>query len=144
MKLRKVISGGQTGADQTGLMCARLMGLETGGWAPKGWITEVGPAPWLAEYGLVEHSSSGYVARTHANAKDGEITIWFGSTNSPGYWCTRTGCKLAGRPPLVINPPREIMIKLADQYEVWNIAGNRASTNPPVVGMTLRAFSWLK
>ena len=53
-RLRKIESGGQTGADQAGLRAARAERLETGGWAPKGWETEEGPAPWLADSGLIE------------------------------------------------------------------------------------------
>lgn len=49
-----VISGGQTGVDQAALRAARASGIVTGGFAPKGWATEDGPAPWLgSEYGLV-------------------------------------------------------------------------------------------
>ena len=47
-----VISGGQTGVDQAALRAARSCGIPTGGWAPRGWLTEDGPAPWLADYGL--------------------------------------------------------------------------------------------
>ena len=36
---RKVISGGQTGADQAGLVAARRFGIPTGGWMPRGWKT---------------------------------------------------------------------------------------------------------
>ena len=143
MKLKKIISGGQTGADQAGLWCAALLGLETGGWAPKGWKTEEGWTPWLAEYGLKEHASSNYAPRTHANAKDGDVTLWFGNTGSPGYWCTVTGCKLAGKLPPVVNPNAIILRELAERYEIWNIAGNRRSTNPLVEGLVLRAFRFL-
>jgi hypothetical protein len=38
--LAKVISGGQTGADQAGRRAARAAGIPTGGWAPLGWKTE--------------------------------------------------------------------------------------------------------
>jgi hypothetical protein len=34
--LTRLISGGQTGADQGGLRAARAAGIETGGWAPLG------------------------------------------------------------------------------------------------------------
>lgn len=43
MTLRKIISGGQTGADQGGLRAGRLLHLETGGTAPHNWMTEQGP-----------------------------------------------------------------------------------------------------
>ena len=46
--LECIISGGQTGADQGGLLAARKSGIQTGGWCPLGWRTELGPAPWLA------------------------------------------------------------------------------------------------
>lgn len=36
----KIISGGQTGADMGGLEAAREYGFPTGGYAPKGWMTE--------------------------------------------------------------------------------------------------------
>ena len=42
-----VISGGQTGVDQAALRAARTAGIPTGGFAPLGWSTEDGPAPWL-------------------------------------------------------------------------------------------------
>jgi hypothetical protein len=53
--LRKVISGGQTGVDQAFLRAAWRACLETGGTAPKGWRTDKGPNPGLAQYGLKEH-----------------------------------------------------------------------------------------
>jgi len=62
--LKNIVSGGQTGADQAGLRAAKAAGIETGGWAPHGWTTEKGPAPWLADYGLAECPIPGYPART--------------------------------------------------------------------------------
>ena len=43
--LEPVISGGQTGADQAGLRAAQACGIPTGDQAPRGWLTEAGPAP---------------------------------------------------------------------------------------------------
>jgi hypothetical protein len=80
--LRKIVSGGQTGAAQAGLRAARAAGLETGGWALKGWATEDGPALWLADFGLVQCRRPGYPPRTEANARDSDGTIWFGSQDS--------------------------------------------------------------
>ena len=36
----KIVSGGQTGADRGGLLAAMDLGLDWGGWAPKGWRSE--------------------------------------------------------------------------------------------------------
>ena len=53
--LERVISGGQTGADQAGWRAARAYGIPTGGAMPKGFLTEDGPRPEFAElYGAVE------------------------------------------------------------------------------------------
>jgi predicted Rossmann-fold nucleotide-binding protein len=80
----RVVSGGQTGVDQAALRAARAAGFETGGFAPQGWATEAGPAPWLAEYGLVECRVGGYPARTFENVRVADATLWIGPAGSPG------------------------------------------------------------
>lgn len=71
----KIISGGQTGVDQAALRAAKACGIPTGGWAPKGFRTEAGPAPWLADFGLREHASADYPVRTRANCRDAGLTL---------------------------------------------------------------------
>jgi hypothetical protein len=36
------------------LRAARVCGIPIEGWAPRCWLTEAGPVPWLAEWGLAE------------------------------------------------------------------------------------------
>ena len=140
MKLKKIISGGQTGADQVGLRCAAALGLTTGGWAPHGYMTEAGPNFELRDkWGLREHESSSYAPRTRLNAAEGDATCWFGNTNSPGYWCTFNGCRDAKR-PFFDNPSGEQFKELADRFETINIAGNRLSKNPRVEKLVELAF----
>lgn len=45
MRPVRIISGGQTGADQGALVAAKQLGIETGGWTPRGFLTEAGPCP---------------------------------------------------------------------------------------------------
>jgi hypothetical protein len=71
----KVISGGQTGVDQAALRAGRACGIPTGGWAPNGWKTEDGPAPWLANFGLQELTSADYPDRTRANVEGAGLTL---------------------------------------------------------------------
>ena len=96
--LIKVISGGQTGADQAGLAAAKACGLETGGWAPKGWLTADGEAEeLLRSYGLKEHRG-GYRSRTWANVKDADATIRLATNfDSPGEKCTLSAVNAYGR-----------------------------------------------
>ena len=141
MKLRKVISGGQTGADQAGLVCGMAMGLETGGWMPPGWATETGPAPTVAElFGLKEHPKAGYVGRTYQNVLDSDATVWVGTLHSPGFYCTKRAC-MDFRKPFIVNPSS--LKDVARDYEVVNIAGNRASKNPGVVAQVEALFASL-
>lgn len=143
MKLRKVISGGQTGADQTGVEEAAKMGLETGGTMPKGFRTEAGNRPeWAKRYGLTEHASSDYRGRTRENVKNSDVTLWFGKIGSPGYICTQQACKDYGKPFLALYQLDPKV--LAATYEVWNVAGNRESVNKDVVRLVKNFFKVLE
>lgn len=91
--LKKVVSGGQTGADMGALMAARHAKLETGGWAARKYITSRGPNPVFArKYGLKEiqlegaeaKRSDGYVARSQQNVIDSDATLAFQVHSSPG------------------------------------------------------------
>jgi hypothetical protein len=140
MKLRKIISGGQTGADRTGLEEAKKLGLETGGTAPKGWKIDGGTDPSLKDFGLVESRSTDYAVRTRENVRDSDATIWFGKVGSPGYWCTRNACKTQDK-FMFENPAEGKLHYICESFEVINIAGNRERIYPPVVAMTREWFS---
>lgn len=143
MKLRKVISGGQTGADQTGVEAASLLGLATGGTTTRGCRTDDGPNPdWCKRYGLAESASSDYPTRTKQNVKDADITVWFGTVTSPGYKCTKKAAEYYGK-PFVANPVESQFRLIAFAYETMNVAGNRARKNFKVVEQVKTAFDWL-
>lgn len=126
--LKKIISGGQTGVDQAGLRQARLSGIPTGGTAPLGWMTETGPAPWLADYGLKQCTARGYPPRTYENVKYSSGTVIFGDDKSPGSISTIFCCKSANK-LYIINPTAEELIAWIydNNIEVLNVAGNRQS-----------------
>lgn len=94
----KIISGGQTGVDQAGLRAARACGLETGGWAPRGWMTTEGPAPWLAGYGLEECEIPGYPARTKRNVCNSDATLFLGNPLTSGAQTTLLAVATHGVP----------------------------------------------
>jgi hypothetical protein len=152
--LRKVISGGQTGADQAGLRAAVRSDIATGGHAPRGWLTEAGPAPWLEAYGLAEHPG-GYAARTVANVRDADATLAFEAVRSAGTDLTCRECERLGRPLLVVVlrnwgdtvaprdmafSPRDVADWLTEQaVATLNVAGNRES-RAPGIGACVEAF----
>lgn len=129
----KIISGGQTGADQGALFAARDLGIETGGTAPKGWRTEDGPAPWLAEYGLVEAESSNYQGRTLTNVRESDASVLFGDIESSGSALT-IGCCVATGKPYLCNPDAHSLARWTHigGWKVLNVAGNRESKNPGI------------
>ena len=102
ISLEKIISGGQTGGDEGGLKAGKALGLQTGGFAPKGWRVDGGTNPWLAEYGLVETTSSNYTLRTEENVKASDATVIFGDAHSPGCGLTQRLCKRHGKPVFLV------------------------------------------
>lgn len=136
-----VLSGGQTGADQGGLLGARDAGVATGGTAPKGWRTQDGPAPWLAGFGLVEGRSAAYAARTRANVEAADGTVLFGAPLSKGSALTARCCLDIGKPLLRLpyDSQRADVEATAERLAEWlraheirilNVAGNRESDDP--------------
>lgn len=135
--LERVISGGQTGVDQAGLRAAKACGIPTGGWVPKGWRTDEGAAPWLAEYGCVEHASAAYPPRTTANINMADLTVWFGDVTSPGgrltkgtalYYVEHYGKRYVENPT-----PVQLRATLTRHgIRVLNVAGNRERSFPGI------------
>jgi hypothetical protein len=131
---RKIISGGQTGADIGGLVGARLVGIATGGTAPHGYRTDAGPQPdVLRGFGLVEHRSRSYPPRTACNVRDSDGTVLFGNLDSPGCTLTLKLCKRYGKPKLE-NPSAQELRRWVTMHAigVLNIAGNRERMNPGI------------
>lgn len=149
MKLVKIISGGQTGVDQAGLFAAKEVGIPTGGWAPKGWRTEVGPAPWLANYGLVEHTSDSYPPRTAKNIHESRCTLLISAQPmGPGSRLTRSMCESIRRPfwhivaldGHTMATTRRWFVREQPDNLVLNVAGMRESKQP---GIQAEACRWL-
>lgn len=103
--LKKVISGGQIGADQAGLRVAKRCGLETGGYINRGFKTIRGPMPSLGEeYGLKEVPSDHYPVRTECNVEQSDGTIRFARNfRSPGEICTLRFCVKYRKPVLDVD-----------------------------------------
>src|SRR5262245_12501737 len=102
--LARVISGGQTGADQGGWRAARAVGIETGGWMPRGFLTEGGPRPAFArEFRAEEHDSDDPARRTVANVRAADATLIFaGEPCMPGTALTIRACRNLRQPFKVV------------------------------------------
>lgn len=136
--LKKIISGGQTGADRAALDLALKFNIEHGGWMPKGRKTEDGPLP--VKYHLTEMATTDYRERTKQNIVDshGTLIISRGELTG-GSKLTQTHAKIMGRPNCFINLVETedfeaaIIIKsfiIENQIQILNVAGPRLSHHP--------------
>lgn len=132
MVIRKVVSGGQTGADIAGLEAARDMQIETGGYAPLGYRTENGSNGSLKQFGVVQHQDRNYYGRTKANIEISDGTVVFGKPSS-GSSMTQNICQALHK-PCIVNPDLVDIIKWIQHYNIGilNVAGNRESVNPGI------------
>jgi hypothetical protein len=148
--LTKIISGGQTGADQGALAAAKILGIPTGGVAPKGYRTDTGPNLDLCLiYDLTAHSSRDYRPRTKENVVSSDGTLLFGNLNSPGTLLTRDLCVIYHKPIIkvhwTVGIDKQLLYYETDLFIQWlfggkikilNVAGNRESTNPGIFEAT--------
>jgi hypothetical protein len=106
--LDKIISGGQSGADQAAWRCAAAFGVATGGRMPKGFLTEEGPRPEFAgRYGAAETPTDCDIARIEQNVQDSDATLWFGETTTRGANATVGACQRLGKPCMPVYPGAE-------------------------------------
>lgn len=138
--IQKIISGGQTGADQAGLDVAIELGIPHGGWIPKGRKTEDGILP--EKYHLKEMPTTSYPKRTEQNIVDSDATIVFSyGPLSGGSALTARLAKKHGKPLLYIDLDKIDIESAAKKVRGWlsnhptkrlNVAGSRASKAPDI------------
>ena len=142
--LKKIISGGQTGADQGALDAAVFKGISHGGWIPKGRITENGPLP--DKYNLQEMPTTSYAARTEKNVidSDGTLILSHGRLTGDSKLTQRSAIR-HNRPCLHIDlyttSAFEAYLIIAlwikrENIEILNIAGPRASKDSEIYQKT--------
>ena len=134
VKIIKIISGGQTGVDRAALAAAIELGLQYGGFCPKGRRSEDGIIP--LKYNMSELETDDYLKRTLKNIQfsDGTLILHKGEITA-GSALTEEFCSVENKPLLKVN--------ILDEYEgiqlnfnswleknsisILNIAGPRES-----------------
>lgn len=142
----KIISGGQTGADRGALIAAQQLGLDTGGWMPKGYKAQDGSHPEFKElYNIQEHTSPYYQPRTALNVKESDATVRVAiDWNSPGERFTYKMILQYKKLFLDIDALDESMTPNvlsqwieAHNIQVLNVAGNSERTAPGIQDFTI-------
>lgn len=146
MKVRKIISGGQTGADRAALDFARERGMATGGFVPRGRRAEDGPLPTERYPQLVETRSRRYAERTELNVLGADATIIVSHGRlGGGSRLTRKLAEKHRKPVLHVDlletdPERAALrarrFLAGANCKTLNIAGPRASEDPEIYRQT--------
>ncbi len=150
--VKKIISGGQTGADRAALDFAIKHNIPHGGWVPKGRKAEDGPLP--EPYQLKEMSTESYPARTEQNVidSDGTVIISHGKlTGKSGSAYTAKMARKHGRPWLHLDMQKTTPDEAARRLREWiadksisvlNVAGPRQSGDPTIYDTTLEILQF--
>lgn len=146
MALRKIISGGQTGAERAALEAARACGVPIGGHVSRRRRAEDGKVP--AEYAeLIEATSSNPAERTRRNVadSDGTLIVSHGPLRG-GFALARGVAAEANKPCLWLDMSllslqdalRQLQSWLSEhRVQVLNVAGPRASEDENVHDVVL-------
>lgn len=146
----RIVSGGQTGADRAALDAALELGLDVGGWVPRGRLAEDGVIPHRYP-NLREADSALPAVRTELNVRDSDATIIFshGSLSGGTALTERLARKLA-KPLLHLDLHRISEETASTKLSDWltrrrpgtvNIAGPRDSEDPGIHAATKRVIT---
>jgi hypothetical protein len=150
VRITRVVSGGQSGADRAALDAALTLGLTYGGWCPAGGRAEDLPDPpgLLGRYPLLDETPPGSEAtRTRWNVRDSDATLvlLLGDESSGGTRLTIEHATSLGRPCLVAEADD------ADRVSGWlgsfeepivlNVAGPRESEAPVLYAAAYRTLT---
>ena len=143
MKLAKIDSGAQTGADRGGLDAAMYCNLPYGGWVPKGRLAEDGTVPGIYTE-LRETESQSYLTRTEANVADSDATVIFTRGKlKGGSLKTAEFARKHNRPVLHVDLASSDRSMAIEAVALWlttdcpdscalNVAGQRESKAPGI------------
>ncbi|MFC3908678.1 putative molybdenum carrier protein [Legionella dresdenensis] len=143
--IEKIVSGGQTGVDQAGLMVASELGIEIGGWCPAGGLDENGICV-LDKYSELKQTTTFDPAeRTILNIRDSDGTLIIvpdlplPEQIKDGTWLTIKDAKRQNKPLLIISvaDKSDINQKILEWINInniktLNIAGPRESNSPGI------------
>ena len=116
--IRKIVSGGQIGADQAALEVAIKLGFPHGGWIQKGRKTQSGILP--EKYRLKELPTAGYKERIEQNVidSDGTVIVSHGEPTGGAEYSRRMADK-HHRPCLHVDLTEYSTFVIASQLNTW-------------------------
>jgi hypothetical protein len=144
MRVAKIISGGQTGADRGGLDAAIALGIPHGGWCPRGRLAEDGVIPDIYQMSETEAEDSAVRTERNVTDSDGTVLITFGPPTG-GSLLTAELAEQHDKPLLHLDLARLDLVGAASHLRAWlsqhdvqvlNVAGSRESKDPGLHAIT--------
>ena len=146
--VKKIVSGGQTGADRAALDFAIKHNIPHGGWVPKYRAAEDGKVPDV--YELQEMPTQSYSRRTEQNAidSDGTVIISHGRLRGGSAFAAKMA-KKHDRPWLHLDMAKLAVDKAGRRLQKWvddnsisvlNLAGPRQSSDPAIYDVTMKVL----
>jgi hypothetical protein len=137
--LERIISGGQTGADQAGWRAARVFGVPTGGCMAQGFVTEDRPYQELTEtYVAAEMTTDSALDRIEQNVEHSDATLWFGVTTTSAARVTVEACLEFYKPCMPLDPAASFEPShiarwiLENQIRTLYVTGNSEKDEPGI------------
>jgi hypothetical protein len=145
VKLKRIVSGGQTGVDRAALDAALGARFPCGGWVPGDRMAEDGVIP--ERYPLMALPNGNYQQRTRLNVVDSDGTVLlYSDFLTSGTRLTSDLCELLNRPCILISAREtpdpyaaaDAVLKFIQDngIEVLNVGGPRASGWPAGYGFS--------
>ena len=146
--VKKIVSGGQTGADRAALDFAIKHNIPHGGWVPKYRAAEDGKVPDV--YELQEMPTQSYSRRTEQNVidSDGTVIICHGRLRGGSAFAAKMA-KKHGRSWLYLDMAKLAVDKAGGRLRKWvngnsigvlNVAGPRQSSDPAIYDVTMKVL----
>ncbi|HEX8737502.1 MAG TPA: putative molybdenum carrier protein [Pyrinomonadaceae bacterium] len=150
MKIRRIISGGQTGADRAAFDFALESGIESGGFVPKNRAAEDGRID--EKYpNLIETETENPAERTRLNVISADATLIFSHGElQGGSRLTKEFAEKYRKPFLHVDFSALTIQQAVEKTKIWldsisgeclNIAGARASEDAEIYGKTKEFLS---
>jgi hypothetical protein len=145
MSVKRIVSGAQTGADRAALDVALAVGVECGGWVPKGRLDENGKIP--PRYpNLIESGSEDPRLRTELNVRDSDATLILshGPLSGGSEYTEKKALEL-GKPFKHLDLASMSIESALSEARAWlattrpttlNVAGPRASNDSEIYAKT--------
>jgi hypothetical protein len=128
--IEKIVTGGESGAEQEAWAAARRAGVATGGYMRRGFATEDGPTPRLgALYGAIEFPLD-EPTRARANLRRADAMLWLGDPLSDEGRAAIGACRDAGKPFLPAQPGLTLVADVVSWLVVFEVKTLVVASSP--------------